>query len=347
MRALIIQDDRAVKVEERPVPTLQSHDFLLRVTTLGLNPTDFKSVGANPIGARVGSDCVGIVEEVGSDVPSGKVAKGQRRALLTRPNQERGAFAEYIAVKWDEENWLVPDEVTDEQAATTPVPAYTAVLGLFGKTRLALPQPPRNGQGSSDKTIYVHAGSTSVGVYVIQLAKMAGLRVISSSSEHNWPLLRKLGADEVLDYRDSDLVEKVKKLANGGVDAVYDCFTEGGALQKSVETLKPDGRATCILPYDPASLGKRAEQTEATMVYSMTSQAASDEATDFRGLKLKADPSSFQLFSEWTERFHELGKAGKLQFVRTVDGGSLEDVQAGLEKLKAGKLSGEKLVYKV
>ena len=170
-------------------------------------------------------------------MPSGKAEKGQRRALLTRPNQERGAFAEYIAVKWDEENWLVPDEVTDEQAATTPVPAYTAVvrrrdpddltvqLGLFGKTRLALPQPPRNGQGSSDKTIYVHAGSTSVGVYVIQLAKMAGLRVISSSSEHNWPLLRKLGADEVLDYRDSDLVEKVKKLANGGVDAVYDCFT--------------------------------------------------------------------------------------------------------------------------
>lgn len=232
------------------MPKLQSHQFLLRVTTLGLNPTgeslglrtaltraDFKSVGANPIGARVGSDCVGVVEVVGPDVPSGKVAKGQRRALLTRPNQDRGAFAEYIAVKWDEENWLVPDEVTDEQAATTPVPAYTAVvrrrgldiltvqLGLFGKTRLALPQPARNGQGSSDLTIYVHAGSTSVGVYVIQLAKMAGLRVISSSSEHNWPLLRKLGADQVVDYRDPDLVEKVKKLANGGVDAVYDCYT--------------------------------------------------------------------------------------------------------------------------
>ena len=237
MRALVTQDGRSVRVESRPTPTLESNQFLLRVTTIALNPagtcsrcgkterSDWMTVSANPTGSRVGSDCVGVVEEVGSGVPAGMVEKGQRRAVLTSPNEHRGAFAEYIAVKYDDENWLMPDEVTDEQAATTPVPFFTAVLGLFGKTRLNVPQPSRDGQPSASGTIYVHAGSTSVGVYAIQLAKMAGLSVVASSSEHNWPLLRKLGADKTLDYRDPGLVDQVKKFSGGGVDYVFDCYT--------------------------------------------------------------------------------------------------------------------------
>ena len=237
VRALVIQDDRSARVEERPTPTLEPNQFILRVTTIALNPagascafgdadgSDWMTVSANSIGFRVGSDCVGVVEEVGSGVPAGVFEKGQRRAVLTSPNEHRGAFAEYIAVKYDDENWLVPDEVTDEQAATTPVPFFTAVLGLCGKTRLNVPQPSRDGQRSASGTIYVHAGSTSVGVYAIQLAKMAGLSVVASSSEHNWPVLRKLGADKTLDYRDPGLVDQVKKFSGGGVDYVFDCYT--------------------------------------------------------------------------------------------------------------------------
>ena len=49
--------------------------------------------------------------------------------------------------------------------------------------------------------------------------------MIASASEHNWPLLKKLGADETVSYRDADFVDKVKKLAGGGVDCVFDCYT--------------------------------------------------------------------------------------------------------------------------
>lgn len=57
----------------------------------------------------------------------GTVKKGDRRALLNQATMERGAFAEYINVAHDEDNFAVPDDVTDEQAATLPVPFFTAV----------------------------------------------------------------------------------------------------------------------------------------------------------------------------------------------------------------------------
>ena len=60
-------------------------------------------------------------------MPSDQAHEGQRRALLSPPNKERGSFAEYINVKAGEETWVIPDEVTDEEAATTPVPFFTAV----------------------------------------------------------------------------------------------------------------------------------------------------------------------------------------------------------------------------
>jgi len=60
---------------------------------------------------------------------------------------------------------------------------------------------------------------------------------------------------------------------------------------------------------------------QATDVYCMTTQKAANEVMTFLGFELQPDPSAFELFKEWGERLHELGKAGKITFVKATNGG--------------------------
>jgi NADPH:quinone reductase-like Zn-dependent oxidoreductase len=172
----------------------------------------------NP-GTILGCDFSGIVVQAGQGlrVPV-KVGDKVAASLRGGVDRERGAFAEYVKVSADLA-WIIPEGTyTFEEAATIGIPLYTSVIALYGPNGLKLPQPgdanpPAPGTWVCGQNIwnlrthalitcvqlFVHGGSSSVGQYAIQLAKLSGYKVITTASKRNHELVESLGADLVFD----------------------------------------------------------------------------------------------------------------------------------------------------
>ncbi len=121
------------EVQTVPLPKIADDRILVRVTAVGLNPTDWKHLDFMPVfGLRSGCDYSGVVEEVGPKVTKA-FKKGDRITGVTHgsnmSNLTDGAFAEYIAVKGDLQI-AIPDNVRDEEAATLGVGVSTVVRML-------------------------------------------------------------------------------------------------------------------------------------------------------------------------------------------------------------------------
>jgi alcohol dehydrogenase len=122
-----------------------------------------------------------------------------------------------------------------EEAASIPLVGLTAWQALIEKGQL------KNGQ-----KVLIHAGSGGVGTFAIQLAKHVGATVATTTSARNIELVKRLGADIVIDYKKDDFSATLKDY-----DVVLD--TQGGnALEKSLRVLKPGGKLIGIAgPPDP------------------------------------------------------------------------------------------------
>lgn len=217
----------APTLEEIPVPEIGSDEVLVRVGAASMNPMDNKlQMGvlhdAFPIEFpyTMGTDLAGTVERVGPDVVGW--SEGDRVLARTDPTSG-GALAE-LAVLPASYLVRVPESMSIEKAAAIPTTAATAYQALFEMADL-----------ESGQTVLVHAGTGGVGSIAIQFAKAAGARVIATASGDGVEITRRLGADEVIDYRQEDFTEKVS-----GVDLVLD--TVGGETQRrSFGVLRPGG----------------------------------------------------------------------------------------------------------
>src|SRR5262249_51475594 len=125
--------------------------------------------------------------------------------------------------------------------------------------------------------VIVHGASGAVGTLALQLARLRGARVLATASgEEGVALVRKLGADAVVDGRNGDIGAAAREFAPQGVDAVL-AFAGGDALEKCLDALRPGGRAAypsgvepvpkpragvTITPYD-ALFGDQKEQWKA------------------------------------------------------------------------------------
>jgi NADPH:quinone reductase-like Zn-dependent oxidoreductase len=99
-----------------------------------------------------------------------------------------------------------PAVLGDLDAASVPVVAVTAWQALFDQAR-----------ATHGQTVLVHGAAGNVGAYVVQLAHQAGLHVIATAAERDLAYVRRLGADEVWDFRATPFEDVVR-----GVDAVID-----------------------------------------------------------------------------------------------------------------------------
>ena len=104
----------------------------------------------------------------------------------------------------------VPDGVDPAAAETVVVNGITAWQMLHRCARV-----------QAGQTVLVHGANGGVGTTLVQLARHAGARVIGTASPRHHDPLRAMGA-EPLDYPDPDLAARVRELAPGGVDAVFD-----------------------------------------------------------------------------------------------------------------------------
>jgi NADPH:quinone reductase-like Zn-dependent oxidoreductase len=120
----------------------------------------------------------------------------------------------------------IPGGWSFEEAAQLGVGPLTALQCLHQS--LELPSPfeairPRDSQ----RTILIWGGASSVGQYAIQFAKLGGLRVLTTASPKNFGLVRGLGADEVFNYRDEGVVEKIRAATGNALDIAVDTVSEG------------------------------------------------------------------------------------------------------------------------
>jgi len=177
-----------------------------------------------------GYDLVGVVEATGAGVDPGLV--GRRVAAVVKT----GGWATHVLV--DAAKLVpVPDGIDPAEAETLIVNGITAWQMLHRRARV------RAGQ-----TVLVHGANGGVGSVLVQLARAAGVRVIGTASARHHDALREQGVTPV-DYRTQDVAARVRELAPGGVDAVFD-HVGGRSLIDSWHLLAPGGT---LVAYGSAS----------------------------------------------------------------------------------------------
>ncbi len=228
----------ALQMAEVPTPEMRDDDVLVQVHAAGVNPLDakiktgeFKLILPYRLPLILGNDVAGIVVGVGSRVKRFKVGD----EVYARPDKDRiGAFAEFIAMN-ENDVALKPHSLSMQDAASLPLVGLTAWQALVERANL------KPGQKA-----FIQAGSGGVGTIAIQLAKHLGATVATTTSAANIDLMKRLGADVVIDYRKEDFESVLKDY-----DVVLNS-QDGKTLQKSLQVLRPGGKLISISgPPDP------------------------------------------------------------------------------------------------
>ncbi|WP_326598123.1 NADP-dependent oxidoreductase [Streptomyces sp. NBC_01803] len=279
---------------DTPRPAPGPTEILVRVHAAGVNPTDWKSRRHGGFGlwndpVILGYDVSGVVEAVGTGVTLFR--PGDEVFGMPRFPHQAGAYAEYVAAP-ARHFAHKPAAIDHPHAAALPLAGLTSLQAL---TEAAGVLPGQR--------VLIHAAAGGVGHLAVQIAKTLGAHVIGTASAAKHPLLRELGADELIDYRTTDFAEVLRD-----VDAVVD--TIGGDYgTRSLRVLRPGGTlVTLASPTDapPKAPGFR---TGFTLV-----------EPDHAGLKtlaelvtagrLRAEIDSV-LPLERAAKAHELGESGR------------------------------------
>ncbi len=216
----------------RPVPGPEQ--VLINVHAASVNAADWHLMRADPFLVRLmgggffspkdrirGLDAAGVVEAVGSAVTRFKPGDAVFGCV-------DGAFAEYARTT-QKHLVLKPASVSFEQAAAVPTAGITALLGLRD-----------HGGVQHGQSVLVNGGASGVGVYAIQIAKIFGARVTAVCGPDKLDVARACGADEVLDYAKTDVL-------NAG--ARYDVILDNAAFRQPRDyagILTPQGRYVMV-----------------------------------------------------------------------------------------------------
>ncbi len=213
---------------EKPAPA--DNEILVKIQAAAVNPLDWHYMRGSPyimrlLGSglgtpkdtRMGVDFAGTVEAVGRNVrqfkPGDEVFGGRS-----------GAFAEYITVPEDRAVVLKPANLTFEQAASVPIAAITALQALRDK-----------GQLKPGQKVLINGASGGVGTFAVQIAKSFGAEVTGVCSGRNAEMVRSIGADHVIDYRQEDYTENGQR---------YDLIIDNvgnHSLSENRQVLNPEG----------------------------------------------------------------------------------------------------------
>jgi NADPH2:quinone reductase len=218
---------------ERPLPTPDQNQVLIKVAAAGVNRPDvIQRLGRYPPppGASdlPGLEVAGEIVVMDDNVSSWSVGDNVC-ALLTG-----GGYAEYATA--DAGSCLsVPDNLSLIEAAALPETAFTVWHNVF-----------QRGQLKSGERILIHGGSSGIGSTAIQLARAHQCEVIvTAGSEEKCAACQELGADLAINYRKEDFVEVVRGQPEKGVDVILD-MVGGDYIAKNIKCLRPDGRLVFI-----------------------------------------------------------------------------------------------------
>lgn len=199
-----------------PEPHASAGEVRVRVTAAGLNPMDWgiaaRAEAAAMFGvalpAGFGADFAGAVDEVGAGVEGFAVGDRVYGGAMAK------AVADYVVLPVApsplDQLYRNPDGISDEVAAALPTPGLTAAAALN-----AIDVHPGD-------TVLIGGAAGGVGVLAVQLARLAGARVIGTAAPGTFDFLKSLGAEPV-EYGPG-LAERVRAIAPEGITAAADLF---------------------------------------------------------------------------------------------------------------------------
>ena len=259
-----------LQVEEIQIPQLTKGQVLVRLFNSGVNPSDYKMrLGSRPLTGPFqvpGSDGAGIIEQVGDGVSKERI--GQRVWVFNAAfHRQYGTSAQFTIV----EDWMaqdLPANLSYAQGSCLGIPVMTAYRCLFSDGPI---------QG---KTIYIVGGAGVVAHYAIQLAKWGGAKVITSvSSEEKAAAARAAGADEIIYYRQQNVVDQILQITHQeGVDRIVE-VDFGKNIKTCHQILKAGGVSVMYavvsqpeLPIPIMNLMAKNITLKFTLVYSISEQ---------------------------------------------------------------------------
>jgi alcohol dehydrogenase len=285
MRATVFHAPGDIRVEEVPRPSAGAGEAVIRVTTTTICGTDIHIVkGEYPVkpGLVIGHEPVGVIEELGPGVVGYEIGQrvlvgaitpcGQCRACLSGHlsqcghgegyeaiggwrfgNTINGAQAEYLLVPAAQANLTpIPDGVSDEQVVLLADIASTGFSGAeSGNVRIG------------DSVVVFALGP--IGLCAVAGAKLMGASLIIGveSDPVRSEMAKQMGADEVLDFTQVDVVAEIKRLTGGGADVTIEALGTQQTFENALRSLRPAGTLSSLgvysgkleMPYDAFAAG--------------------------------------------------------------------------------------------
>ena len=262
-----------MKFERVPRPEPGPGEVLIKVEAAGVGPWDGwiragKSALPQPLPLTLGSDLSGQIVAMGPRVSELRV--GDQVYGVTNP-QFIGAYAECALASAGMVS-SKPASLTHVEAASVPVIAVTAWQALFDHAQL-----------KAGQTVVIHGAAGNVGSYAIQLARRAGLQTIATVGTDDMSLVRKLGANTVIDYRTQRFEKEVRD-----ADAVIDLV--GGETQsRSFQVLRRGGKLISAVSSPDQDLAERYGIKATFFLVNVTSQYLTEIARLIDGGKLRTN----------------------------------------------------------
>ncbi|CAE6516367.1 unnamed protein product [Rhizoctonia solani] len=198
--------------------------------------------------------------------------------------------------------------------------------------------------------ILIYGGSTSLGLFSTQLAKLSGYKVITTTSPKNYNLLKSLGADVIVNYRDTDIVQQIQKATKNSLKYAFDTISEADTQAICVKSLASTPKAAIPgkvivvqFPNEDTKSLRSDVVIQPTIIY-----MALGGSFEWPGISLPASPEDKAHMVSWIPKLEELVTKGQIKPnpVKVWPGG-LEAVNEGFQYMREGKVSAEKIVYNV
>ncbi|CAI7595108.1 unnamed protein product [Penicillium pancosmium] len=331
------------KIEERSLQPLQPSHVAIKITATAINPVDWKIRDYNAFikeyPAVLGSDAAGEVVAVGSEVTNLKVG-GRVFFQGIIGNYDASTFQQYCSMPAELVS-QTPSNITDDQAAGISLATMAVVAGFYDQTGHGITPPwaPNGSNAGKDQAIAIIGGSSSVGQYAIQFARLSGFtRIITNASVTHHEFLKSLGAHVVLDRKAATAEEF--KAASGDLPLryVFDSISGPETQALGVQIVEASGVGENVVVVQSANeeakkLGQsKTPQVNIKMILGIGSNPA---------LRHLSEPMARYLGGAdgWIAKGLFVPNR-----VRVVDGG-IEAVEAALKLNKDG-VSGEKVIFR-
>jgi NADPH2:quinone reductase len=217
--------ETGIELRDLPKPAPAPNEVLIRVRATSLNRADLLIASGHQhgrvggVGSRLGLECAGEVEAVGSEVTG---IKPGDRIMGSAP----GGHAEYVVTDWGRVNRIPANNMTYAQAACLPVALQTMHNAVITAGRL-----------KGGEALLISGASSGVGLMGMQIGKLMGAAPVMGTSTHagRRARLKEFGCDLALDALDPDWPAQVKQATGGkGVDLIVD-LVSGGAANQNLE----------------------------------------------------------------------------------------------------------------